>query len=433
MNDALNNVLNINLLEYAYQRGYTKLLSAKESATWVSLKNPSTGDHIRIKTKSNPMLYNNNDTNLNQDRGNIINFVINRLESNITQNPRPDKELFKRAFTLLKSYNGDIQFESRFESVNQKIKNLDIEEFVKLKLANLRDCTIQSKEYLKNIRKINPEILSNPIFLNKIKESPVSSTEPNSLANICFVKTELNGTLTGIVTQYHNSKEKTNVKRVYEETDNIWISNRVEQPKNFIYGESVIDCLSHYEIYNAKSSCYASFEGQTSEEKLNKLYHVYQSLGLKATITSITDNDYNGNNYDMETAVYFYNKNHAENPINKTLDNDCIKYTIQNHLKGINIGEIVEKMSLILKLEAPHYHDYFKNCLKLIQTEKETILFVPYKNNEQKVSHFLKPLVQAIHFANDIKFFNHKSKNKDWNEDLQQIKKNQQQSKRHSL
>ena len=124
MKDSLNDFLNIDLVNYAYSRGYTEIKSGKQSATWISLKNPSTNDHIRIKAKANPMLYNNNDTNLSQDRGNIINFVINRLEGPIIENPRPSRELFNNAFTILKEITGNIEVKIDFKFTKNENFNI---------------------------------------------------------------------------------------------------------------------------------------------------------------------------------------------------------------------------------------------------------------------------------------------------------------------
>lgn len=419
MKDSLDDFLNLDLVNYAHSRGYTELKGGKQSTTWISLKNPSTGDHIRIRSKPLPMVYNNNDANLIQDRGNIFNFVMNRLEGPIIENPKPSRDLFNSAFSILKETTGDIEVKINFT----KSENLNIQDYVKAKLKNIKDCTDFSRMYLQNIRKINPSILDDALFAGKIKESPVPMSNGKVVGNICFLKTDLDDKATGIVTHYRSAKDNENVKRVYEIKDNIWISNRIENPKILIYGESAIDCLSHYEIKQTKGACYASLEGEASPEKLKKLHELFKNLGENPTFCSITDNDYNGNNYDLKIALHFYNQKNYDRPIERTQDQNSIKYVIHGELKGIDLKSLKDQMERILKLEAPTNYQLFTPYLNVVQLKDVTIINVPYKNNEQKISHFLKPLVDAIHKANDISFYNRKSKCKDWNEDLQESKR----------
>lgn len=430
MKDSLNDFLNLDLVNYAYSRGYTEIKSGKQSTTWISLKNPSSGDHIRIKTKPLPMVFNNNDANLSQDRGNIVNFVINRLEGPVIENPRPSRELFNNAFTVLKETTGDIEVKVNFT----KSENLDIKDYVKSKLKNIQDCTDFSRKYLAEVRNIDPSILDIPLFSGKIKESLVPMKNGKVIGNICFLKTDLNGTGTGIVVHYpkvvtekdergNDVKKKINEKRVYELKDNIWISNVINNPKILIYGESAIDCLSHYEIKKTPGACYASLEGADSEEKNKKLLELYNHLGNNTTLCSITDNDYNGINYDLKIAIHLYNQKNYKNPIERVQEPNSIKYIVHGELKGIDINALKEKMLLFLKAEAPNNHQLFTPYLNLVQLKDKTIINVPFKDNNQKVSGFLKPLIEAIHQANDVKFYNRKSISKDWNEDLQETKK----------
>ena len=425
MKDQIESFLNLDLVQYAYKAGYSELKSGKESKTWISLKNPSTGDHIRIKTRPFPMHYNNNDANLSQDRGNIINFVINRLDGLIMENPKPSKEMFAAAFKILREETGDIMIND-IKLNFKKSEDVSITEYAKTKIKNIQDCTEYSVNYLEKIRLINPSVLENPLFIGKIKESPVPMENKKVIGNICFVKTDLDDKITGIVTHYHSSKKNENIKRVYELKDNIWISNRVNNPKNLIYGESAIDCLSHYEINNPKSICYASTEGEASPEKLKNIFNLYNNLkenSSEATITSITDNDYQGNNYDLKLALFFYNQINVNNPIERIQENNLIKYVIHGHLNGVNLTDLKEKMLNLIRVEAPSNHKLFTPYLNLVETKDYTIITVPYKEKDQKISHFLKPLTTSIHKLNNIKYFNHKSNCKDWNEDLQNLKK----------
>ncbi len=432
MKDSLDDCLSLDLVEYAHSRGYTEIVSGKQSSTWISLKNPTTRDHIRIKTKANPMLYNNNDFNLKHDRGNIINFVINRLDGPITINTSPSKELFTKSLTILKEVAGNV--EVKVERNFTKNNDVDIKDYVRSKIKNIKDCTDFSRKYLEEVRNIDSNILNNPLFAGKIKESLVPMNNGKVIGNICFKKTDLDGNTTGIVVHYpktsiqkdargNDVKVKINEKRVYELKDNIWMSNKINNPNILIYGESAIDCLSHYEIKKTPGACYASLEGALSPEKSKNLHTLYKSMGDNPIVCSITDNDYNGKNYDLEIAIHFYNQKNFENPIERIHEENSIKYIVHGELKDTDLKALKEKMLLFLKVEAPNNHQLFTPYLNLVQLKDKTIINVPYKIGEHKVSNFLIPLVDAIHKANDVKFYNRKSIRKDWNEDLQENKK----------
>jgi len=420
--DSLDNILTIDLIDFAYKNGYTELINGKRTATWISIKNPSTGDSIRIRTKPLPMLYNNNDANLSQDRGNIVNFVINRQAGMIYPNPKPDKAQFSKAFTSLKRELGEVFMDKDKNYEIQKSENTKMVEFHKNKISAIVTCTEHSFNYLKKTRNIDPLLIQHPIFKNKIKESPILMPDGKTIGNICFVKTNIDGSITGIVTHYHSAKSNENIKRVYEIKDNIWISNSDNKTDKLIYGESAVDCLSHSTINQSENCAYASLEGEYTETKFEKLLEFYNHIQSPQLI-SITDNDYNGNNYDLKIAIALYNKKNYGKPIEVVPQHNLNKLIFHNKMEHTNIEALKEKMQRIILLEAPNKHQFFTNNLDLVMTDDHIVINLPYKDGDTKISHYLKPLVEAIHKENNVKFSFEKSKSKDWNQDLLERKK----------
>jgi len=414
--DSLDDILNIDLVDYAYKNGYTEFINGKTTSTWTSIKNPSTGDKIRIRTKPFPMVYNNNDANLSQDRGNIINFVINRQNGLVYPNPKPDKTQFSEAFRTLKEELGEVPANIDINKQKPDAQRNKIIEFNKSKILEIVDCTKYSFNYLEKTRNLDPRIVEHPIFKNKIKESPIVMDNGTEIGNICFVKTDVDNSITGIVIHFHSAKSNQNIKRVYEINDNIWISNSDNKTDKLIYGESVIDCLSHFTMKQPQNCAYASLEGEYSKVKFEKLFKFYNHI-QNPQIISITDNDYNGNTYDLKIAVAMYNKK-QEKPIEIAPQHNYNRLIFHNKFEHTDVDELKEKMRKIILVESSNNYQFFTNKFNIIETEDFVIVDLPYKYEDTKISHYLKPLVEAIHKENNVNFLFQKSISKDWGQDL---------------
>jgi hypothetical protein len=428
MKDIKDKALNIDLKEYAFLKGYTQLEKGKESSNWITIKNPSTGDSIRIKKKSNPMVYSNNDPNLDAERGNIVNFVLNRLNGYPVANPKPTSEQFREAFKVLEKDLGEVSTDTLFNKKNEFTVSSDYSnsDDAKKKIKNLQDPSEFSYNYLRQHRNINPEIIHHPIFSGKFKESPVIMSNNKVICNLAVVKTDMENKPTGIVSHFFSSRDQQCKKKVYDIHENIWKSNPYGDVKALIYGETAMDILSHFEIYGTKNCMYASLEGNISNGKLEPLFELYKSLGDNVKLVSITDNDYSGYSYDMKTAVFFHNKLNPDKPIEVVHEQNYIKYVMNGQLnKDFDLKAVKEDMLQYLRLESPQQHSLFTPYLNLIQTKDYTIFEVPYKKDQNKVCLFLKPLIELLHKNNNIEFVQHKSKCKDWNEDLVQKKTGQ--------
>lgn len=422
--ELVQNCLDIDLLQYAQRQGY-EIVQGKTSTTFVSLKNKSNGDHIRIKKNVSPMVFTNNDAQLEyMERGNIINFVINRANGMVTSNPKPTGIQFRDAFNQILSVSLDPNFKNNFKTEKSKPRenNNSIDD-VKYKIKDLNEVSSYTYNYLK-LRNIDENIIHAPIFAGKIKESPVRMANDKVINNIAFVKTDNENKITGFVTHYHSSKDKQNIKRVYELEDNAWKSNVFDNTKHLFFGESAIDCISHYELMNPPNAAYISYEGQTSEKKLNALFDNFMQLQdtqhSSINLISITDNDYQGHVYDLQTAIHFNNKLNFDQPIETTILPNTIKYIFHGHLPKTDLIELKEQMKQYLRLECPQTHNFILPYLNLVQMKDFTIIEIPFKIQTQKEQPFLflRPLTKAIFDNTNVNFVLRKSNTKDWNEQL---------------
>lgn len=432
--DILKKALNsINLIDYVFKKGYTQEKKGKSSPNFKSLINPDTGDNIVVKRKTNTFF--NADPNLlTLDNGNVVNFLLNRVNGGFpVSNRKPTKEQYREVFKILEK---DLYEESlvninnidkpNFQNVKKEYDNSDD---AKKKIKNLQDPSQFSYNYLQNHRNINPDIIHHPIFAGKFKESPVIMNNGKVICNLAVVKTDLNNMPTGIVTHFFSAKDKQCKKNVYDIKENIWKSNPLGDVKNLIYGEATMDILAHFELFSPKDCMYVSLEGNISNGKLENLFELYNNLSQKKSVklVSVTDNDYSGYSYDIKTAVFFHNKLNPNNPIELIQEQNYIKYVLHGHLKNeVDFKELKENMLQYLRLEAPNNHNLFSPYLNLIQTKDFTIFEVPYKNQNDKVCLFLKPLIEVLFKNNNIEFVPHKAKCKDWNEDLVQKKTGKQ-------
>ena len=417
MNDALQQILKIDLVQYAHSLGYTEKIRAKSSVRWTVLKNPATHDQIRIKA-SDPMMYSNNDPGLDQDRGNVINFCINRLEGSIVPSFKPEKAQYAKAFKTLKSYIGQVTPEAVFHEVKDYSKKV----LDKNKIKNLRPFTGITSMYLLEKRNIDPNILHNPLFKNMIMEAPVPMANGKVIFNTAFAKTDIDENITGYVSHFYSSKEKKNLKRVFELRPTLFKSSFVGKPNTLFLCETAVDAISHYEMHRPKDIMYASFGGQVIQDEINEIQLLLQKMENNSTIVSITDNDYSGTQYDLKIAVELYNIKHPENHIEYLQLSSSNKIVIHDE-NDIDIDVLKKNMMAIFNEEMDQNIDkHLLPYFNFAKTKSMTVIEFP-RSKERKHHLFLQPLIRSVHKINGQNFQFNKSNLKDWNDELKLSKK----------
>lgn len=427
--DSVNDIINnVSITKIAYDLGYTEMYEGKENSKWIKLRNPSSGDTIRVKQKPYPMYFSNNGGALDMDSGNVINFVINRLGSSVSANRSPTKEQFNQALKVLKKEIGEIDIinKPKFTYTSSKsISEEDDTSKIKKRIKALEDPNLYVDNYLTKHRSIDPSILNDPIFTGTVKGSPVVMMNKKVIFNTAFVKKDLETNKTvGFTSYFFASKDpKNKQKKNIQTLKNIpWKTNLFPLSNNLIVGESEIDCLSHYELNLPKNPIYCATGGGLSEEKLNFIYDLYNKIeSPNKTLTTITDNDKAGNYYDIQIAVHFNNKLNPNNPIEIIQNESQTKFILHN---ANNLPAKTLQDDIRNTLQNESKTSMYNSKVNVVQTKDYFIVELPrFKNDANKNLHsYLKPLSKFIFSLTEVKYYSHKPKLKDWNDVIQEKK-----------
>lgn len=417
----INDFLSINLTEFAISHGYTQKIAHKSSKKWLALKNPKSNDKIIITDKGygGHPFYMNLDQSLSLDKGNIINFVINRMQNRVHPITNPSKIEFAKAFASLAQHNGSIL---NLDELEKTKKNQEKEYLLKVKskLKNLKPLNEIGYNYLLEQRGISKETLQHPMFLNTVKQSPVAMNNGKIIENIALLKSDGTKT-TGITVHYFSSKFKKNQKMVYELQDSVCLSNIPHTIHEILYFETAIDAFSYFQLHpnqNYQNSVFFSFEGNISNAKM-KIFKRLLNNAQQKKIISHTDNDKPGYRYDLKIAIQLYNNSNPLKPI------EIIQAQEKTILKLFNFNDspiISDKASQIIKADFElKQNQQNKHLFNIIQLKEHMLIEFPNKTDN---SSFLNPITEAIHNQNNILFENKKTvfdnqiAFKDWNEVL---------------
>ena len=307
----------INLIDLAYFYGYTKEDRSKRSVNWIKLVNPASQDKILIYRGESPFRFKNCAPHLDQDRGNVINFVINRESSMVIPCPNPTKEQRARALKLLKQKIGhEYQTPEAFQAIKKsggtasKTQHYNLERYLNIKPFDPKHIS-----YLTDHRKISTETIHR--FKNRIKLSEYIAESGKVFTNIAFPKYDPDtGMIKGYSVYYKNYGDKPDTKRIYGASDNLWCGSAHSEIVEIAIGESELDCLSHFELSRTQdlsaneNTLYISTNGGLSDTKIafivSKLYQYFPEEPPR--ITLINDNDAQGYLYDLSLTIALNNK-----------------------------------------------------------------------------------------------------------------------------
>lgn len=425
MKDSLNDILVSDLPKFAYTQGYTEIDKNKSSSNWLVLKNPGTNDKIMINQKGRQgvMFFRNTDPGLEQDRGNIINFCINRLGGFPNPTPKPDKPEYKEAFKILKSFIGAPEIK---DYSFQKTKKTGASTSAKLK--ELRERTELTSKYLSKYRNIDPNILDHPLWAGTVAESKAVLPNDMVIFNTAFLKKDVQGETVGFVTHYYSGKKSAHQKIVNEKKEGLFYSNFNGSPESVHIGETAIDCMSHYQLTSPEKPFYISIEGQISDNKIKLVNELLDAKGRPNNIRSVTDNDYSGYVFDLKMAVGIHNHNNPDSPIETVQNENFTRYVLHGrpHISNMvktGTEDIFSKEAMVLMGE------HLKPYLNIGYTKNFSFIELP-RDKKRNIFRFMKPLTKAIYAENGIRYNKEIPPNignrlvptKDWNEYLQEKK-----------
>lgn len=444
MKDSIAEILGLDLVDYALKIGY-KLKKGHLTTNWVTLENPSNNDSIIIKRNgdwkgSQCSVYNNLNPALSQDKGNIINFVLNRINANVNPLLHPTKEEFNTAFTILKEEVGEAVNKGYYKKEylqHNKISNENLEK----ELAVLENVGRKTKDYLLKQRCITEETLQRKELVGIIKENPVQLPNGNVFKNTCFIKQDSENKIKGFVSHYYDAKIERNQKRVFEAQDKgVVRTNIFADSKGLIIGESIIDCISHLQIFKnqldatQRNYVYASFEGNPSHQEIEEIYKVYQKIlkqnnndKSQVNLLSITDNDYQGFSYDLKMAIFIYNQENPNKQIVEYQGNNLLRFVFENETQLQGKAEsLIQSMKETILNETTDERtledkrNFAEKCT-FQQKDNQSIIEIPV--SDKKNFKYIDKLTQFIYKHNGNIFKQHKSNLKDWNDELKEITK----------
>ncbi len=430
MKDSLTEILTSDLMHYAHTKGYIEKDTRKSSTNWIVLKNPTTNDKIRINSKgrNGTMFFQNNDPGLDMDRGNIINFCINRLDGFPNPTPKPSKDQFKKAFSLLKAFIGDPDIEKiTFKSKVQTGTSAST------KLKEIRQRTSLTDKYLKEHRSIDPHILNLPLFAGTIAESKAVMPNGTVIHNTAFLKKDAQNNTVGYTTHFYSKRKNKQEKIVNQIKEGLYYSNFEKTPNNIFITETAVDALSHFELIRPKEAAYISLEGQISPDKIKIVQELFNAKGSPKNILSITDNDYAGYQFDLKLAVGLHNLKQPQNPIEMIQNDNYTRFVLQGNTDFST--QIKNNTIAIFDKETTVFgNQHLKSYLNIGFTKNFSFIELP-RDKSRKLFRFYEPLTKAIYKLNNIQYFNNKAPStseklhpiKDWNEMLQLKKKEQEQ------
>jgi hypothetical protein len=232
------------------------------------------------------------------DRGNVINFVANRLDGYVNTAPKSKQDYIKVSEELKKYLN--IPLEQRSSLVKEKIE--------------------EQKKYYFNYKLFNPKPFTDAEYLESrgiLKETYDSPQFKGTIVNCQqydFVRKEnIPGTMAGfIITNGNNKIEGLDMRgpgvRTFalgsNKSESFWTSAAGEGQTSMVITESPIDALSYHQIKGNGTNRYYSTNGNMTEYQVN---HIKENIDKRKYEKAIlaTDNDIAGYRFDLKILSVF--------------------------------------------------------------------------------------------------------------------------------
>lgn len=441
-------IKNIDLQEYVVSVGY-KYVKAKSCAKFKVYSNEQTGDLIYIfkHSKTGTLCYKGL-RNEGSDQGNIVNFVMNRLNRFVMKNtnrgdyvraakilsdwlnlPEPTRNTYKE-----KVYNTG--------TIVAKEKNDKFDFYL---LNSIKITSEPSVDYLVG-RGISKDIYTNPIFVNRVVLSKPVWFRENGEAiheNEYRVGFPLiyDNDVVGMELRYPD-------KKLFAQHSNreqgMWFSELNKSSSQLYIAESPIDCMSHFALSNPaerKKFCYVATMGTPSSKHYDLVIDYINQFGFKKVIL-INDND---------TAGQYFNLRFISNVLKDKLhlsisSINSNKFVFELTLSDYTQGKIRNFFASIREYNSAEEKAFvdgfggeesqFKQLLEDSQIKsyfdkvqsKVKIVFPSYPRAICLLNEFLTTLKLT-----DFKLGYELSEHKDWNDDLKQKQQQVVFAKEHSV
>jgi len=424
----------INLVDYAIIKGY-RIDKAKSTNNWIKLKDDF-GDSIVVDTKKQTYFNSGNDS----DKGDLIQFQANRLSSIVKVDKT--KEAFYESLKILNQTVGNYEEIKNNPTIKDKDKYLEKKEkLVAIQNKEWNHVPIENSSFLSEERSIDLKTILHPTFKDTIFNTYFRLDNGHLITNTAFGKFK-NGELVGLEVRNKG------LKNIVGDDAAIFISNVEHGNKinRVFYSESAIDALSCFELLSNNPNfkvenndyCFISFGGNLYESKLNNFRNELDNLKVdrNTKFISITDNDLDkveskkeGKKYDVMVTKTLLEKFYPGVVLN--LDNSqyyelTVSDIVFKAKLEIAAPEIISKQNADVENNFSSDERFGKYTMIKKDENQIKILFskdLPLTNNDKNDVKINNGFKDIINIVNPNMYISHKSKSKDWNEDLQNIKK----------
>ncbi|MCM4173057.1 hypothetical protein DHD32_16350 [Arenibacter sp. TNZ] len=398
---------------YLHQNGY-KLI--KKSAGSMEFKNDK--DRIVLQMARKPVTYfNRNDS---QDKGLFFMYLMNR-----------NVNFYKAVQAGLEIVNGLGYMENTPMEVRSfKAVRKSLEE-------NFKIVPLRNSNYLRQQRCISKNTINDPLFKGRLFNAYSTRHTGNKIANIAFPKYDLEGHPQNYIlynkTYISSRDNKTRKFRlVLNQKDHfLFHSNPIKNPSKIVVGESGIDLLSYHELHGSPDNFYVSFSGNVYQKKLDffgQLTEPYLKKNV-VSLVSIMDNDIKGFEFDLKLFTNLINRFNSNVYMDSSYSHGNVSLTITYNSKvevqlSNHITLLEEKLMSLLE-----WDKHMSNSIKWVRSTHKivldfSLLEIINANQLDGEKNLFKSLIETINglyltFPSTI----HKSKGKDWNDDLMDSKK----------
>ena len=402
-----------NFPTYLYQNGY-KLI--KKSAGSMEFKNDI--DRIVLQIAREPVTYfNRNDS---QDKGLFFGFLMRR-NANFYQAVQAGLEIVNWT-----GYIGNIPMEVR--DTNTVKKSLE---------DNFTIVPLRNSSYLRLQRGISKTTLNSPIFKGRIYNAYPTVENGYQFANIAFPKYDLDDNPQNYIlyNKSYWSRGDNKIKKfrlVLNQKDHfLFHSNPIKNPYKIVVGESGIDLLSYHELHGSPDNFYVSFSGNVYQKKLDffgQLTEPYLKTNSVSMI-SIMDNDIKGFEFDLKLFSSLINRFNPNVYLESSYSHGNVRLTINNTSEvGVQLTNHITLLEEKLTSQLG-WDKLMSNSIEWVRSTDRIILEFSLAEVFNTIhidveKNLFKSLLETINeLYLPFKATIHKSKGKDWNDDLRDSKK----------
>ena len=377
------------------------------------------------------------------DKDRIVLQMAREPVTYFNRNDSQDKGLFfmylmKRNINFYKAVQAGLEIVNGLDYIENTPIEVRSSKAVRKSLEeNFNIVPLRNSNYLRLQRGISKTTLNSPIFKGRIYNAYPTVENGYQFANIAFPKYDLEDHPQNYILYnktYWSSRDN-RIKKfrlVLNQKDHfLFHSNPIKKPSKIIVAESGIDLLSYHELHGGADNFYVSFSGNLYQKKLQFFVQLTKPYLKENTVTiiSIMDNDIKGFEFDLKLFTSLMNRYNPNISVDHSNKQGNVSLSINNTSEvGVQLTNHItlleEKLTSLIE-----WDKLMSNSIKWVRfTDKIVLEFSLPEiiNNDQleRGKNLFKSLIETItDFYLPFPATIHKSKGKDWNDDLRDSKK----------